>query len=290
MPKRRRSSRVLTRLNRYLGDEPEKFVELLAEKMVSGLGRTEPPFQTGAFEYAALAGARVIQTDSRNYSGAMSVFDGDIVIHVRRDDSLERKNFTVCHEIGHIELRKAAGLLKPSRTNDGSFLDLEKSHEGTTTREELLVHEFAANLLMPKKVFSEKAKSLVPGLESVQALSKIFLTSLGATVRRIISLKIWPCIVVWGVPEKMVGEDAWAVKVQEFKSTFRTGLSWAEHKYIWWAGKQFWRASQSEFIVEDTVAIEGKCWRFEGLREWHYVSRYQRENRVMAMFLPPKTA
>src|SRR5205807_1053846 len=101
-----------------------------------------------------------------------------------------------------------------------------------------------------------KAKSLVPGLESAKALSKIFLTSLGATVRRIISLKIWPCIVVWGVPEKMVGEEAWAVKVQEFKSAVRCGVSWPEHKYVWWAGEQFWHASQSEFIVEDTVAIE----------------------------------
>jgi Zn-dependent peptidase ImmA (M78 family) len=273
-----------------MGDAPIRFIESLADKMVKRLGRTEPPFQTDAFEYATLAGAKVLQTDIRKYSGLMSVFDGRIIIQINRNDPPERKNFTVCHEVGHIELRKAANLLRPSRSHRGKFIDKEKPSEGTTKTEEWLVEEFAANILMPRQVFSDKAKALTPGLESAKVLAKVFLTSLGATLRRIASLRVWPCVIIWGIPEKMMGENSWAVRIQELKSDAWEFPTCPKHKYTWWAGEQFWRASQSESIVMADVVIEGKPWKFEGLREWHYTPSGDRENRVMAMLLPNKLA
>lgn len=284
------ASRVLTRLKPQLGKEPVRFIEELADKMVRTLGRTEPPFQTDAFEYAALAGAKVLQTNIPKYSGLMSVFDGRIIIEINRDDSLERKNFTVCHEVGHIELRKAANLLQPSRSRRGTFIHKEKPSEGTSKTEEWLVEEFAANILMPRQVFSNKARNLKPSLENARGLSKMFLTSLGATLRRIVSLRVWPCVMIWGMPEKMMGENVWAVRIQEFKSAIGDVLRCPKHKYVWWAGEQFSRSAGSESIVIDTVSIEGKLWRFEGLREWHYTPSGERENRVMAMLLPAESS
>lgn len=281
-------SRVLTRLKSQMGREPAKFIEALAEKMVNSLGRTEPPFQTDAFEYATLAGAKVLQTNLTKYAGLMSVFDGNIIIEIRRDDSPKRKNFTVCHEVGHIELRKAANLLQPNRSRAGSFINKEKRTEGTTKMEEWLVEEFAANLLMPKQVFFDKANALTPSLESAALLSNMFVTSLGATLRRIVAVRVWPCVIIWGVPEKMKG-DRWALRVQEFKSALGDVLRCPPHKYVWWAGDQFWRTSQTEGVVKDTVTIEGTSWQFEGLREWHYTPSGDRENRVKAMLLPVKT-
>src|SRR5204863_2147835 len=105
------------------------------------------------------------------------------------------------------------------------------------------------------QVFSDKAKGLPPGLVSAKLLSKMFLTSLGATLRRIVSLKVWPCVMIWGIPEKMMGENNWAVRIQEFKSAAGEVLVCPTHKYVWWAGEQFWRASQSESVVGDTVLI-----------------------------------
>jgi Zn-dependent peptidase ImmA (M78 family) len=284
------TSRVLARLKPQFGKEPVRFIEELAEKMVRTLGRTEPPFQTDAFEYAVLAGAKVLQTNIPKYSGLMSVFDGRIIIEINRDDSLERKNFTVCHEVGHIELRKAANLLRPSRARRGRFIHKEKSGEGTSKTEERLVEEFAANILMPRQVFSDKARELTPGLESAMSLSKMFLTSLGATLRRIVSLRVWPCVMIWGIPEKMIGENVWAVRIQEFKNAIDDVLRCPKHRYVWWAGEQFARSSQSPSIVTDTVTIESKLWRFEGLREWHYTRSGERENRVMAMLLPAENS
>jgi Zn-dependent peptidase ImmA (M78 family) len=269
-----------------MGKEPVRFIEELADKMVRSLGRTEPPFQTEAFEYAALAGAKVLQTNIPKYSGLMSVFDGRIIIEINRDDSLERKNFTVCHEVGHIELRKAAKLLQPSRSHRGTFIHKESANDGTTKTEEWLVEEFAANILMPRQFFSNKAKALEPSLQNARKLSEMFLASLGATLRRIVSLKVWPCVMIWGIPEKMKGENVWAVRIQEFKNATNEVLTCPKHKYVWWAGEQFSRSTQSESIVTDTVSIEDKLWRFEGLREWHYTPSGERENRVMAMLLP----
>lgn len=284
--RRNGSSQLLARLKPQMGNDPIKFIENLAEKMVQALGKSEPPFQTDAFEYATLAGAKVLQIRMREYSGLMSVFDGRIVIEVNRDDSFERKNFTVCHEVGHIELRKAANLLKPSRARKGRFLDTERPNEGTTRAEERLVERFAASLLMPPKVFTEKAQSLPPSLLNARTLAKTFGASLGATIRRIVGLRAWPCIAIWGVPEKMRGENAWAVQVHEFKSAFEAGGLFPKQNYVWWAGEQFWRASQSDWIVADNVTINGTSWMFEGLREWHYTRCGERENRVMALLLP----
>jgi len=219
----------------------------------------------------------------------MSIFDGRIIIEINRYDSPGRKNFTVCHEVGHIELRKAANLLQPSRSRRGRFLDKEKENEGTTKEEERLVEEFAAGLLMPRKVFLEKARSVSPGITSAKDIARLFGTSLAATLRRIVSLRAWPCVMIWGIPEKMKGENAWAVRIQEFKSTLGNALRRPTQDYVWWAGEQFWRSSQCDLIVADIVAIEDMLWTFEGLREWHYTPSGERENRVMSILLPAQT-
>jgi len=273
----------MTRLRREIPGDPVEFVEILSEKMIKNLGRKEPPFQTEAFEYAALAGAKVIEADISS-SGLMSVFNGRIIIEVNRNDRPERKNYTVCHEVGHIEVRRAAKVLPPLSKN-GKIFRGKVENEGSSKEEERLVEQFAANLLMPKDIFRIKAEPLTPSLENAFVLAKMFRTSLGATLRRIISLGVWKCVIIWCIPEKMKGVDEWAVKIQEFRSSL-AGLTCPRHKYVWWAGKQVEQAFHSESVVKDTVLIEEKNWKFEGLREWHYTPSGLRENRVMAILLP----
>lgn len=55
---------------------------------------------------------------------------------------------------------------------------------------------FAANLLMPRLRFVDKAKSVPPGLAGIIALAKAFGTSLTATAIRYAAADISPCAVV----------------------------------------------------------------------------------------------
>jgi Zn-dependent peptidase ImmA (M78 family) len=273
----------MARLKRQIGNRSSDFIEELSSNMVKNLGKTEPPFQTEAFEYATLAGAKVLEADISS-SGLLSVFNGRIIIEINRNDPPERKNYTVCHEVGHIELMRAARLL-PSHSTKNRTRKAPARHEGTTKAEERLAEQFAENLLMPKFPFQQKSEPLAPSLRNAISLAKMFRTSLGATIRRIASLGVWRCVIIWGIPEKM-DKGEWAVRIQEFKSSVPDRLIFPQHKYVWWAGEQFWRSSQSQSIIEDSVQIEGKKWKFEGLREWHYTRSGERENRVMALLLP----
>ena len=281
---KQRSNKVIARLRNHAEGSSTKFVEALSHRMIQALGRTEPPFQTEAFEYATLAGAKVIEADIAS-AGLMSVFNGRILIEVNRNDTPERKSYTVCHEVGHIELRRAAKLLAAS-TNRKAYRG-RIVNEVSSRAEERMADQFAANLLMPEEVFREKAKPLEPSLENAISLARMFRTSLGATLRRIVSLGVWDCVMIWCTPEKMKGDDEWAVKIQEFKSSMPGGgLSYPRHKYVWWGGKAVHKAFVSDLVVKEMLVIDDKNWRFEGRREWHYVRSVGRQNRVMAILVP----
>jgi len=281
---RRTQDIVLARLAKQIGGRPEQFVERLSNQVVSKLGRTEPPFQTEAFEYAGIAGAKVIQTDLRA-AGLMSIFNGQILIEVNRNDTEERKSYTVCHEVGHIEFRRAAKLLDTSSGRKSSRNNGVDAH--SSRKEEWLADLFAANLLMPREVFTLRAHELPPSLDHAIELAQMFRTSLGATLRRIVSLGVWECVMMWCIPEKMKGEDDWAVRIQEFKSSIsHSSLICPRHKYVWWGGEAVREAFASDRIIKEMLTIDDESWRFEGRREWYYNPSEGRQNRVMTLLVP----
>lgn len=279
---------LMSRLSRQMAGNPLRFVERLSSQMVERLGKTEPPFQTEAFEYATLAGAKVLEADITS-SGLMSVFNGRIIIEVNRNHPLERKSYSVCHEVGHIELRRAANLL-PQPHDKPIGRHRLTNNESSTKSEEWLVEKFAANILMPREIFRTKAEGLSPSLENAMVLAKMFKVSLGATLRRIVSLRAWQCVMIWGIPEKLKGEDEWAFKLHEFRSCIQDGPTCPQHKYVWWGGKAGKETLASPTVVKQPVLIDNSRWRFEGLREWHYTGFGERENRVMAILLPDKAS
>lgn len=273
----RRCGTLVTRFERRRGGAL-KFIETLSEEMVRKLGKTEPPFQTEAFEYAKLVGAKVIENDIIP-SGMMSVLNGKIIIEVKQSESLERKSYTVCHEVAHIEMRKAAKLFTISQKGRVINVPARK-------KEEFWAQKFAENLLMPREVFLRKASVLNPSMTSVIQLAKIFRTSLDATIRRVASLGVWKCVIVWGVPEKMLGDKRWAVEIQECKSSLPGSPFCPRSKYVWWGGEAVNDAFNCNSIVTRTIAIEDQNWWFEGLRHFHCKRNGELERRVVALLLP----
>lgn len=108
------------------------------------------------------------------------------------DADSPRARFTLAHELGHYYIDEhrnalAAGRVPMHRSQ------CEYESQNLAEQEADL---FAANLLLPRSRFVNKAKSVPPGLAGILALAEAFGTSLTATAIRYAALDISPCAVV----------------------------------------------------------------------------------------------
>jgi len=173
-------------------------VHRVCDEMLVKLGKKEPPFQSDKYEYAKLLGVKVIENDIPG-DGVLSVFGNTFVIEVRRDAPRWRKTFTVCHEIGHIQIFKWAAKNSPKRS-----IELARSKKAHVD-EERLSNLFAANLIMPRKIFKARASKLFPSMDSLKILATQFDASLEATATRIVDLNVWNCQFLRCAPIKLLG-------------------------------------------------------------------------------------
>jgi Zn-dependent peptidase ImmA (M78 family) len=178
------------------GRGPIDAVNQVCTDLLNRLGKKTPPFQTAEqkrYEYAKLLNIPVKEADLQ-CDGTLIKTGDDYIIRVQRKSSPERKNFTVCHEIGHIQILQHARyfLSQQSNCNSDSF--------GHSREEEDLSNLFARNLLMPCKIFRKYSCSCEPGIDSLLELANTFCTSLTATSFRLAELDLWPSVILWATP------------------------------------------------------------------------------------------
>src|SRR5258707_14164525 len=92
------------------GRAPADAAETAAQHLLARLGKTEPPFQVASesgYEFADLLNIPVLECDIA-CDGILHEFDHRYLIQVNRSAPPKRKNFTVCHEIGHYVLLSSA--------------------------------------------------------------------------------------------------------------------------------------------------------------------------------------
>lgn len=138
-----------------------------ALEILQRYGYTDPPISP--FEVAAYLGLSVreivMPVEYRNVSGFIDL--SQHVIFVNKEDPVNRRAFTVAHEVGHYLLHKDEILSDPYAYQ---FL----YRDATLTNEKALEKEanyFAANLLVPSTML-EKFKNY-----SAALLSKLFIVS-----------------------------------------------------------------------------------------------------------------
>lgn len=95
-----------------------------------------------------------IDVDDNDFSGAiLKIEDGTIALFVNKNDSKNRQLFTIAHELGHFFMHTDDVLRKGIVSyRDASVYT--KYNEAERKREEEANH-FAAEILMPKKIFIE---------------------------------------------------------------------------------------------------------------------------------------
>jgi hypothetical protein len=167
-------------------------VALKAREFVRRANVTAVPVPLDPYLTAARAIAREMADMAADEAGTcFPMSDGSFRICINANDRLERRRFTVCHEIAHIVL----GLKSDHKTAPW-----------TTGRPlaERLCDLFAAELLLPGKLFEPAAESAPISLAGIDALAGQFEASVTATGSRFADSVGAPCAFVLSHQGKVV--------------------------------------------------------------------------------------
>jgi uncharacterized protein DUF955 len=122
-------------------------------------------------------GGIVEELDLRGCSGALLLVNGSFAIAVRASDPYVRKRFTIAHELGHFCIpthKKSAALcVAPELSKDGSVRISERE-----------ASDFAAELLMPRKLVQPLLEKGAIDLERAEQIEGTFAVSKVAAALR----------------------------------------------------------------------------------------------------------
>ncbi|HXT13487.1 MAG TPA: ImmA/IrrE family metallo-endopeptidase [Candidatus Angelobacter sp.] len=263
------------------GRNPYSAIERVCSQLLEQLGKENPPFQSSEYEFAKLLNIRVIENEI-SCDGLLALAGKRFVIQVKRSATPERKSFTVCHELGHIEIVRRA----TADSND--FLAVMGKRQGTD-EEERLSNFFAANLLMPRDHFLSRIARLERSMDTLFQLAREYRTSIRATALRIVELKAWDCVFFWCLPERLVNERM-AVRIVG-RPVVSSSVDWP-HKncgYVSWGAECVSRAYDDNMIVKDRLIVR----KHNGAKPvyWHLEAArhaFENETLVIALVFPEK--
>jgi hypothetical protein len=142
---------------------------------------------------------------------AARILGGDdrAIITVDANSSRERQRFSAGHELGH--WMRDRGKVAFSCT------ERELERHWVDDHPERRANRYAADLLLPRKLFAARARSMVPTFECARELASMFTTSLTATAIRLVELGPAPAMVLatevtgrkWFAASDVVPRDLW---------------------------------------------------------------------------------
>lgn len=167
-------------------------VVLRARQFIDEAGATGVPVHLESYLKAARATSRELTDMAADEAGTcFPMSDGSYRICVNANDSMERRRFTICHEIAHIVL----GLKSDHRT---------QAWTRSRPLPERLCDLFAAELLLPAGLFKPAAEAAPTSFASIDALAKTFEASVTATGSRYADSVTTPCAFVLSHQGKVV--------------------------------------------------------------------------------------
>lgn len=132
-------------------------------------------------EIAYMRGVLVKEEPLASSEARLTVYRNSAYITVSSNiQNLQRKRFSIAHELGHFEIH---------RSNSALLICVDKDiHDLTEKKLEKEANEFASALLLPEQFFKPLCDQEDPSLESIGRLAKTFNTSLITTSRRYVEL------------------------------------------------------------------------------------------------------
>ena len=162
--------------------------------LIEELGIVKPE-QIDVEAIATYCGAHVEYKALHSCAARIVGYKDEAIISVDSKSSIQRRRFSVAHELGHW-----------MRDRGTPFLNCKASHFNLWTgrNPEVLANEFAADLLMPKEMFQIATRNLKPTFESLGIICDAFQTSLSATAIRMVEYGPLPSMTV--LSSKKTGE------------------------------------------------------------------------------------
>lgn len=156
-----------------------------ADALLQELGVSEP----GEIDLEAIAfhvNARVRQRKLAGCDACIVGHLNEAIITVNRECSLQRRRFSIAHELGHWHHHRGQRLA--CRADDITRDDNSFEREA---------NNYAADLLMPWYLFKPIAKSIKRAdFQEIKALAKLFSTSTTATAIRLLESAVFPVVLV----------------------------------------------------------------------------------------------
>lgn len=150
---------------------------------------------------------KVVEKDLTSIDGVLIRKSGKGIIAVKRSvKETGRKNFTICHEIGHYILPKHGSV-----TCKSDEIDSWKSNLSTY---EIEANRFASELLLPTRVIFPLVDKKKATISLVKEIANSFQTSLTATALKCTDITEEKCAVVWSVN----GQIQWCKPNENFRN------------------------------------------------------------------------
>jgi|SRR5450830_259007 len=163
----------------------ETDVQQRARSFVASVDTSNIQSDLSAYVTAAKAKLRKEELDEGESGMTITKPDGQHVIIVNSLETEERQRFTVCHEIAHIVL----GLVS-------SHEEIPSWSYAKRDQNEVMCDIFAAELLMPYKLWLNKVPVADPPLSVIEWMAAEFKTSFPAAASRYATLAEIPCAFV----------------------------------------------------------------------------------------------
>ena len=193
--------------------------------------------------------------------------NGQHIITVNSLEIEQRQRFTVCHEIAHIVL----GL--PSQHDELPSWSYAKRDIN-----EVMCDTFAAELLMPYRMFKDKIPKDEPSVEVIEFLAAEFRTSFPAAASRYATLVDIPCA--------FVTMEGGYVRYAARSTTLRNARAWISPKSAIPSGSVAHRLRSEGKNLIETNEVAQDVW-FEdwgkGLDLWEMSRHYQRFDTTLSL-------
>lgn len=180
-----------------------------AREFVRKVNRSDIPVPVEAYVLEAKAVLRPQSDLGADEPGWSFLDGGKHFICVNANDRPERQRFTICHELAHIIL----GLR--SEHNSLPWWSYAKRPPN-----EIICDVFAAELLLPYRIFKPLADNAAIEMDSVEELAGRFLASMSATGSRFAAVHAEPCAFVLSEQGK--------VRYGSRSNTMKDGHAWIQ--------------------------------------------------------------
>jgi IrrE N-terminal-like domain len=223
--------------------------------------------------------------------------DDSAIITINVNSSPERKRFSGGHELGHWMRDRGTATFQC----DEQMFVREWSEDNPEKR----ANRFAADLLLPAKMFRPLSKDLPITFATVEKLAAIFKMSISATAIRLVEYGSYPAMLIcssaagreWYVASSTVNGKLWPVdhpghstravallqgrnpglgpqdkRADQWIKNFRADQYWVKEDSQLWTNQSvlslIWWEDESQLIDQENFEEESGSWRSDRRRNW----------------------